>query len=92
MANDTERPRAGDPPNLSQPLEVLTELLDIERARLAVAVKIEQKRDIVFPETSMIVRDIMRIMEAIEGKTVKGVSVTSETDLDALLSDISKGF
>ena len=68
MADCETRPRAGDPPRLDEPIEILRELLQAERERLKIAQAIEKKRDIVFPETSMIVRDILRIMAAIEGR------------------------
>ena len=83
MANDTERPRAGDPPKLDQSAELLGELLEIERNRLNIAVKIEQKRDIVFPETSVIVRDILKIQAMIEKRSI------SEDD-DSELSEYLK--
>lgn len=67
LADSRERPRAGDPPRLDGDLETLAELLEIERARLRTARCIEEKREIVFPETSVIVRDIMKIMAAING-------------------------
>jgi hypothetical protein len=68
MVDDKTRPRAGDPPQLDQPLDVLRELLNIERDRLQVARRIEEERKIVFPETSVIVRDIMKIMDEIDRK------------------------
>lgn len=65
MENTTERPRAGDPPKLTEPLPILKELLEIERERLKVALEIEKKRSIVFPETTVIIRDIERLIEAV---------------------------
>ena len=56
-------------------LDVLRELLAIERERLRVARRIEEERSIVFPETSVIVRDVVRLLEAIaerEGRTARG--------------------
>ncbi len=66
MATNQERPGAGDPPELGGDLETLRDLLDIEKQRLRTARLIEEKREIVFPETRVIVRDIMKIMAAIE--------------------------
>jgi hypothetical protein len=60
------RPRAGDPPELTAPLEILEELLEIERERLRTAREIEKRREMVFPETSVIVRDIERLLVEIE--------------------------
>jgi hypothetical protein len=60
------RPRAGDPPQLSAPLEILEELLAIERERLGTAREIEKRREMVFPETTVIVRDIERLLVEIE--------------------------
>jgi len=60
------RPRAGDPPDLGAPLAILRELLEIERDRLRTAREIEQRREMVFPETTVIVRDIERLLAEIE--------------------------
>lgn len=60
------RPRAGDAPDLGAPLEILRELLAIERERLRTAREIEQRREMVFPETTVIVRDIERLLAEIE--------------------------
>jgi len=43
----------------------LKELLEIERERLRVAVRIEKDRNIVFPETSVIIHDIWKLLTAI---------------------------
>lgn len=48
-------------------LDVYVELLAIERARLQVAVRIEQERGFVFPETSVIVRDVRFLAEKVHG-------------------------
>ena len=66
MGNSKERPRPGDPPKLDEPLELLKELLAIERSRLSVAQRIEEERKIVFPETTIIIRDIQKLMTEIE--------------------------
>ena len=50
--------------------EVLKKLLDIELKRLDVAVRIEGERSIVFPETTVIIRDIQKLTAAINGKDV----------------------
>jgi len=60
------RPRAGDPPKLTAPLPILKELLEIERERLRTAREIEKRREMVFPETTVIVRDIERLLTEIE--------------------------
>jgi hypothetical protein len=62
----SKRPVAGDAPNLSAGTEILRELLAIERERLKVAREIEERRAVVFPETSVIVRDIERLVLEIE--------------------------
>ncbi len=74
------RPRAGDPPKLDSPIDVLKELLDIERARLQVALRIEDERSIVFPETTVIIRDIERLLEEIE-KRKNGDNKIPETSV-----------
>lgn len=78
MEKSANRPRPGDPPQLDQPLEILRELLEIERKWLKTAVRIEEERQIVFPETSVIIHDIEKLVKAIESK---------EKQLDALSSD-----
>lgn len=69
MARSTDRPvprpNAIDPTEKS---EILRELLTVERARLANALRMEQERNIVFPETTVIVKDIERIIMALERK------------------------
>jgi hypothetical protein len=82
LVGDAERPVPGDPPQLDQGIGLLEELLRIERERLNVAVEIEKARKIVFPETSMIVRDILRIREAIERKSTGAGDMFSLPDLD----------
>ena len=62
----TDRPKAGEPPDLTQPTEVLRYLLGIECRRLEVALSIEAKREIVFPETTVIIRDIERLTAEVE--------------------------
>lgn len=48
----------------------LEELLKTELDRLKVATAFEQRKQIVFPETTQIVRDILKIEEMIEKKTL----------------------
>ena len=70
MAESTERPgTAAAAPDIKQPKAVLEHLLQIELERLRVAVEIEKKRNIVFPETSVIIRDIQKIQAALTGKS-----------------------
>ena len=71
MGQGEDRPRPGAPPDLSQPEEMLRYLLEIEIERLQTAVRIERERNIVFPETTVIIRDVMKLHEAIQshGKT-----------------------
>ena len=59
------------PPDLKQPKEVLEHLFKIEMERLKTAVRIEKERNIVFPETSVIIHDIRNIMSAYNGKPKK---------------------
>lgn len=68
--------------------EVLSELLSIERARLAAARDMEQARSIVFPETTVIVKDIQRLLVALDPAS-KELDTKDETDdLDLDLSTI----
>ncbi len=66
MMRNTDRPRAGDALDLSLSLQILEELLELERDRLKTAVEIEKRRDIVFPETTVIIRDIERLITEVE--------------------------
>jgi hypothetical protein len=67
MGKGTNRPRANaKPPELNQPVNILKKLLDIELERLETAVRIEKERNIVFPETTVIIRDIQKLNAAIE--------------------------
>jgi len=64
-----DRPQPSfDPPDLTQPRAILAKLLEIEMQRLETAVRIERERDIVFPETSVIIHDICKLTAAIERK------------------------
>jgi hypothetical protein len=83
-------PKAGEAPDLNAGTEILRELLAIERERLVVAREIERKRQVVFPETSVIVRDIERLLKEIESRTSDArvasdpKSGTADTDDDQL--------
>jgi hypothetical protein len=78
LDNGQERPRAGDPPQLDSPIEILRELLRVERARLQVALRIEDERNIVFPETTVIIRDIERITFEIERRGDESIHAVTE--------------
>lgn len=52
--------------------EVYEHLLEVEHERLAVAVRIERERGIVFPETSVIVRDVRTLAEKLYGPGAGG--------------------
>lgn len=67
MDSSQERPRPRpEPPPLTGGRELVAHLLEIERERLAVAVRIERERNIVFPETTVIIRDIQRLADKLE--------------------------
>ena len=70
MDSSKERPRANvAPPDLNNPEEILRNLLRIEWGRLETAKRIEEERNIVFPETTVIIRDIQKLMVALGMKT-----------------------
>lgn len=75
-----------DPPQVDSPPDVLRWLLGIEIERLHTAVRIEAERSIVFPETTVIIRDIQKLMAAI-GQTA-GCAIGPD-DSDAL--DVDDG-
>lgn len=81
-----------DPPDLTAEVDLLRHLLAVELDRLEVARRIERERNIVFPETTIIIRDIQKLRAAI-GAHERGEEPTQETaqgdDLDALLRDLS---
>jgi len=92
MEQSTTRARAGAPPQIDAPLDILRELLAVNRKRLAVARRIEEERNTVFPETSVILRDILhilRIMTEIERRET-GATETAQVDapLDTSWLDI----
>ena len=67
MENSEEKAWANpEPPDMNKETEILKELLIVEKNRLEIAVRIEEKRDIVFPETSVIIHDIMKLANEIE--------------------------
>ena len=69
MGSGGRRPRANpQPPQVDAELDVLRELLTIERARLKVALRIEDERKIIFPETTVIIRDVERLLAAVTAK------------------------
>lgn len=62
-------PRA---PDLEQHRAILAELLEVERARLAEARALEQRRGFIFPETTVIARDVARLSAAVHLGTGEG--------------------
>jgi hypothetical protein len=75
-----DRPECNQtPPDLTQSKEILKYLLEIEIVRLKTAVRIEKERNIVFPETTIIIRDIQKLANAINGESdKKELDVTNE--------------
>ena len=53
------------PPDLTQSDDMLKYLLKIEQVRLETAIRIEKERNIVFPETSVIIHDILKLNNAL---------------------------
>lgn len=90
MEDRQERPRAGAGPPVTAGAgpELLQHLLECELRRLDVAVAIEAKRGIVFPETSIIVRDILRIRQAMDAGSVapQSSAATEEDEIAAALA------
>lgn len=78
LADHQARPRAGPPTiGVDGEVEILRGLLAVERDRLAVAREIEKKRDIVFPETTVIIRDIERLLGKVRVKEDADVSLAA---------------
>ncbi|MDD5352997.1 MAG: hypothetical protein PHS93_07560 [Candidatus Omnitrophica bacterium] len=82
MEKSKERPRANDkPPKLNGTVETLKSLLKIENTRLETAIRIEKERNIVFPETTVIIHDIYKFTIEIERREKPEVKKKS-MDLD----------
>lgn len=74
-------PRA---PPRGELLAVYVELLAIEQERLRVAVRIERERGFVFPETTVILRDVRWLAERVYGSGEdKGGREAEPSDLEA---------
>jgi hypothetical protein len=56
------------PPACDADVKTLRWLLRIEKRRLKEAVRIERERRVVFPETSVILRDVCRLVDAIAAR------------------------
>ncbi len=82
MENSETRPRPGAPPRLDQPKAILEYLLDIEIERLQTAIRIERERKIVFPETTVIIRDILKLHSAIQVKQPDSVDEINIDNVD----------
>jgi len=73
------------PPDTNKPQELLIKLLHIELERLDTAVRIERDRKIVFPETSVIIHDILKLQNALNGKVKSNVTdFTIEPEIEGL--------
>ena len=87
MGNTADRPipRSGtiDP---EAAREILWELLGIERVRLAQAVAMEKERKIVFPETTVIIRDIEHLVSALHKK-----ASGPESSIESFLEELANG-
>jgi hypothetical protein len=60
-------------------IDELRRLLGVQRGRLEVALRIEDERSIVFPETSVIIRDIERLLDLIAEHEGRSRKVLRET-------------
>ena len=65
-------------PDLTQPLEVIRALLEIEWERLQVAQRIEKERNIVFPETTVIIRDIQKLQATLAKQVLETIAQNEE--------------
>ncbi|GAF75144.1 unnamed protein product [marine sediment metagenome] len=70
----------------------LVGLLLVEEGRLVVARRIEEERNIVFPETTVIIKDIQTIAKALDAVRQGRTSVDDDAaaDLEALLVEIEE--
>ena len=88
----TDRPQAGEPPDLTQPTEVLRFLLGVECRRLEVALSIEAKRELVFPETTVIIRDIERLTAEVERRDAEATGAGAAAPAKAAQTIPSPGW
>jgi len=84
-----------DPPPVEASAEFLRYLLDIELERLETARRIERERGFVFPETTVIIRDILKLRAALlQGETPEAATpevedtAASTGDLEDLLRQL----
>ena len=63
-------------------LDILKELLAAERTRLETALRIEAERRIVFPETTVIIRDIQKLIGEIARREGRDDIQPNAFDLD----------
>jgi len=84
-----------DPPPVDASAEFLRYLLDIEIERLETARRIERERGFVFPETTVIIRDILKLRAALlQGETTEAATPETEDtasstgDLEDLLRQL----
>lgn len=86
MDSNATRPQPRDQQvEASLSREILMELLGIERRRLEEALRIERERKIVFPETTVIIKDIERLLFLIEGKKALPL-----IDVDDMLEEMKR--
>lgn len=88
---DEGRPLPGPPVvGVTGETAILRELLAVERERLRVARRIEGERDFIFPETTVIVRDIERLLGKVRAQERGEQNPIESTDLLAdLLRDVA---
>ncbi len=72
MGHGENPERPGPPPDLSEPVKVLRILLNQNLARLKAARLIEEERSFVFPETTVIMRDIWKYAQELERRSAGG--------------------
>lgn len=84
-----------DPPPVDAPEEFLRYLLGVELERLETARRIERERKFVFPETTVIIRDILKLRAALlQGETTEAATPETEDtasstgDLEDLLRQL----
>jgi hypothetical protein len=80
-----------DPPPVDAPEEFLRYLLGVELERLETARRIERERGFVFPETTVIIRDILKLRAAIlSGQEVAAETAAAEDAPDPPPDDLSE--
>lgn len=75
---EEKRPIPAESCNIDQPQEILRFLFTENMKRFSTAIELEKERGLVFPETSVILRDCLRMLASIQANEPKEKESTRE--------------